>query len=176
MKKTGISFFTFITLLIGCSDFELFEGEAIRQYAGSVIDFSSQYTSGDWSAAQALGEQDVFPIYADNENAWSPATEDTNRDYLILGFNTPQTVKKIEVYETWYPGAIDTVYLRDSKSEKWIIVYSKSAKTDLPEEARIFTIHLIETPYFADAIRLAVNNPAVGGWNEIDAVAITGQK
>jgi hypothetical protein len=35
---------------------------------------------------------------------------------------------------------------------------------------------MLETPFFADAIRIAINSPKVEGWNEIDAVAITGQR
>ncbi|MBL7875717.1 MAG: hypothetical protein JNL53_08635 [Cyclobacteriaceae bacterium] len=158
-----------------CSDFEPFEGIKISQYASKVIRFSSQYTSTSWSASQALGEPDTYPKYGDFTTAWASLTEDEKREYLELGFDTLQTVKKIEIYETWNPGAIDSIYLRDASSKKWTVVYSKSIK-NLPGTSRIFTIQLIETPYFVDAIRLAINSKEAKGWNEIDAVAITGQR
>ncbi|MBX2966209.1 MAG: hypothetical protein KF845_08705 [Cyclobacteriaceae bacterium] len=182
MKKVAIFFFI-IPLLFTCSEYEEFNGVPIRQYAGSVIDFSSQYTTGDWSAAKALGKEDVYDEskhkngYGDNINAWSSLTADGQREYLVLGFDTLQTVQIVEVYETWYPGAIDTVYIRNTQTQKWEIVYSKPASTDLPDTARVFRFFLpLETTYLADAIRLAINSPAVEGWNEIDAVAITGQR
>ncbi|MBN8652802.1 MAG: hypothetical protein J0L67_15320 [Cytophagales bacterium] len=176
MKRTGITSLIIISLLIGCSDFEPFEGEKITQFASSVIDFSSQYHISNWHAIKSIGEPDLYPTYGDLPGAWASATPDNQREFLVLGFTEPQTVKKIEIYETYSPGAIDTIYLLDVNSEKWKIVYAKPAQTGLPAEARIFTIHLIETQYMANAIRLAINSPAVASWNEIDAVAITGQK
>lgn len=176
MKNTGIITLVLITNLIGCSDFEPFKGEKITQYASSVIGFSSQYSSGGWSANRALGEENIYPLYGDFSGAWASFTTDSQREFLILGFEESQTVKKIEIFETFNPGAIDTIFLRNSATQKWVTVYAHKALPDLPATARIFSIHLIETRYKADAIRLAINSPAVAGWNEIDAVAITGQK
>lgn len=176
-----------IVLIFTTGCFEVFEftGVPIRQYADQVISFSSQYNlsnPGYWYATQALGRENVYPNYQDSRNAWSPLTADGQREYLVLGFDTIQTVITIQIYETWYPGSIDTVYLRNADTGKWKLIYSKPAETDLPEEARIKSIFLVETPYLVDAIRLAINSPAVSsdpsisGWNEIDAIAITGQR
>ncbi|MBX2894057.1 MAG: hypothetical protein KF763_01350 [Cyclobacteriaceae bacterium] len=176
MKRGLVFYSSFLFLLIGCSDFEPFKGEKVSQFASSVIAFSSQWTTTAWSAQRALGPNNVNAGAGSNENAWSSLTADGQREFLVLGFTEPQTVKKIEIYENAFPGAIDTVYLRNSSTSKWIIVYSKPAQTNLGEDGRIFSIHLIETPYKANAIRLAINSPAVKDWNEIDAVSITGQK
>lgn len=181
MKKVTLLLFI-SSFFIKCSNVEEFDGVTSQQYADFVIDYSSQYTSGNWSAARALGKEKVYDKskpqngYGDNPNAWSSATENSQREYLVLGFDTLQTVHTIEVYETWYPGAIDTVYLRNASTQQWEKVYAKPARTDLPEEARIFAIYLRETTYLADAIRLAINSPEVDGWNEIDAVKISGQR
>jgi len=175
MKKTLLLLFIGSAIL-KCSNVDEFNGVPFRQYADFVIDFSSQYTTTNWSANQVLGKENVFPIYDDDSRAWSPATLDGQREYLVLGFDTLQTVHTIEIYETWYPGAIDTVYLRNANTQEWQRVYSKPVILDLPEEARIFTIYMRETTYLIDAIRLAINNPEVNGWNEIDAVAIGGQR
>jgi len=171
-----LSLFIFVLLLSGCSDFEEFEGVKIRQYATKVIRYSSQYSNTSWAATRALGKENVYPIYGDNTHAWASLTDDDQREFLELGFDTLQTVKTIQLYETWNPGAVDSLYLRDASSKKWNLVYSKPAAKDLPEKSRIFSIYIIETPYFADAIRIAINSPAVASWNEIDAVAITGQR
>lgn len=162
---------------VTCSDYTPIDGEPIRQYASSVIRFSSQYSASDWSATQALGPENVFPQYGDWPQAWAAATADGQREFLELGFEAPQTVQVIEIFETYNPGAIDTVYLRRPGSNRWEIVYARPARTDLPRAARNFTIFLpVETDYLINAIRLAVNSPAVPGWNEIDAVALKGQR
>jgi hypothetical protein len=162
--------------LARCSDFEPFEGIKISQYASKVIRYSSQFTATSWSANKALGKPDTYPKYGDFTTTWASFTEDEKREFLELGFDTLQTVKKIEIYETYNPGAIDSIYLRDASSKKWNVVYSKPSIKNLPASSRIFTIQLIETTYFADAIRLAINSKEVDGWNEIDAVSITGQR
>ncbi|MBN8578325.1 MAG: hypothetical protein J0L66_15375 [Cytophagales bacterium] len=174
MKHTGV---VLIIICLGaCTDFEPFKGEKVKQYASSVIAFSSQYSTTNWAATRALGEENVYPTHDDLPNAWASLTADGQREFLVLGFSEQQTVKKIEIFETYNPGAIDTVLLRNAATQKWVTVYSKPAATDLPKQSRILAIHLIETTFMADAIRMAINSAAVDGWNEIDAVAITGQK
>jgi hypothetical protein len=176
MKR--IVFFFFITLLFStCSEVEFLKGVPIRQYASEVIDFSSHYTNlPHYTAYEALGEENVFPNYGDLEFSWAPLTQDNQREFIVLGFETPQTIHTIEIYETYNPGAIDTVFVRNEGTGEWRKVYSKPARTDLPLESRVFAIYFQETTFLVDAIRLALNSPAVPGWNEIDAVAIGGQR
>jgi hypothetical protein len=174
--KSRLSTLILFILLVGCSDFDPFEGIAIRQYATKVIRFSSQFTSNNWSANKALGKENVYPNYGDISEAWASVLQDDEREFLELGFDTIQTVRTVQIFETYNPGAIDTVYLRDSSSKKWTKIYSKPAVTTLEKKSRIFTIQMLETTFFADAIRIAINSKAVSGWNEIDAVAITGQR
>ncbi len=173
-----VKFILFLLLIFSGSCYELtvLEGEPIRQYASQVIAFSSQYTASNWSANRALGKENVYPKYGDNSNAWASLTQNGQREFLVLGFATPQTAKTIEIYETFNPGAIDTVYLRNADNGSWIKVYSKPAITDLPEQSRIFSIFLEEPTFYTDAVRLAINSPEVEGWNEIDALAITGKR
>lgn len=159
-----------------CVELIEFNGVPIRQYATSVVAFSSQYSPTAWSAAQAIGKQNVYPAYGDINKAWASKIPDESREFLVLGLDTPQTAKTIEIYETFNPGAVDSVFLRKVDSGEWIKVYSKPAIVDLPKEARVFSIFLTEATFLVDAIRIAINEPAIEGWNEIDAVAITGQR
>lgn len=149
-------------------------GEPIRQYADFVIAYSSQWTPTNWSASRALGPENVYPDYGTNVNAWASLTADGQREFLVLGFDTTQLVTLIEIFETRSPGAIDTVYLRSRG--RWVEVYTGTAEEpDVPDEARIFTVPVSPPVYEVDAIRIAINSPAIAGWNEIDAVAITGR-
>lgn len=176
MRKVAYTLFTLVCL-IQCSEFEVIDGIQFRQYADSVIDFSSQYSSGNWSANRALGKENVYPNYGDIPNAWASQYADTKREYLVLGIDTLQTIRIIEIYETLNPGAVDTVYIRNANTQTWERIYSKPTITNLPTVARKFTIFMaLETTYMVDAIRIAINSPEVPGWNEIDAVALTGQR
>jgi len=175
MKKTLLLLFI-STIILKCSTVEEFKGVKIRQYASSVLSFSSQWSSTNWSASKITGEEDVYPDYGDISNSWATATADGQREFIIVGFEPHQTIHTIEIFETYNPGAIDTVYIRNAGTGKWQKIYSKSALTDLPKESRIFSIYIRETTYLVDAVRLALNSPAVEGWNEIDAVAISGQQ
>lgn len=175
MKR--ILFFFFIVLLFSaCSEVEFLNGVPIRQYASVVLDFSSQRSTTSWSANRMLGKENVFPNYGDISNAWASSSADNQREYIVIGFDTLQTIHTIEIYETFNPGSIDTVSIRNESTQDWEIVYSKPVQTDLPEESRIFTIYFRETTYLVDAVRLALNSPEVSGRNEIDAVAIGGQR
>lgn len=178
MRKFGYVLLILISL-IRCSEFEVIDGIQFRQYADVVINFSSEYnpSPASYSTSRVLGKENVYPNYGDSGNAWASDTDDDIREFLVLGFDTVQTVKIIEIYETMKPGAIDTVYIRNANTQTWERVYSKPAITNLPDVARKFTIFLaLETTYLVDAIRIAINSPAVPYWNEIDAVAITGQR
>ena len=124
-----------------------------------------------------MGPPNVYPIYDDIEEAWTTESREIGRQYLVLGYDTIQTVSKIEVYETYNPGSIDTVYLRDAATQKWNKVYTGTAAPTSTTEAKIFTVTLPkETTYFVDALRLAIDSDMVYDWIEIDAVAITGKR
>jgi hypothetical protein len=179
MKKIfGLIVISIALLVSGCGeDDPAFIG--FSQYADEVLGFSSEYNASpdSWSAFQLLGAPNVYPGYDDIEEAWT--TEDTQlgRQYLVLGFDTIQTVSKIEIYETYNPGAIDTVYLRNASTQAWDKVYTGSATPTGVDEARIFTVTLSKpTTYFVDAIRLAIDSDMVDDWIEIDAIAISGKR
>ena len=143
----------------------------VNQFASSVIAYSSQYSAPNWAAAQALGVPNTYPAYGDINTAWASLAGDSQREFLELGFTTPQPVSTIKIYETYNPGAIDTVYLRDASTGVWNSIYATTASVGTAI-ANILTINIATTLYNVDAIRIAVNSPAVPGWNEIDAVSI----
>ena len=144
---------------------------AQSQYASSVIAFSSEYpTAPAYGSVQILGAPDVS-AYGDNANAWTNADADNQREFIVVGFTTPLPVSVIKIYETYTPGAIDTVYLRDASTGIWNTVYTATAAAT-PPILTILTINIATTPYNVDALRIATNSPVVLGWNEIDAVEI----
>jgi hypothetical protein len=141
------------------------------RWATSVIGFSSQYSSPGYGAVQTLGEPNVFPNYGDDTKAWSPRTENGQREHLVLGYNDPIPVAGVAIFETYYPGAVDKVLLRDAATGDWVEVWSGTAAAK-PEEARVFLVSFAKTAFLVDAVRIELDSPNVPGWHEIDAVAI----
>ncbi|MBZ0199224.1 MAG: hypothetical protein K8H86_05100 [Ignavibacteriaceae bacterium] len=143
-----------------------------KRYADTVIRFSSQYGSGSWSANQILGSPNVYPAYGDNASAWTFSTQDGQREWIELKFNNPAPISSIGIYETFNPGAVDTIYVKNPLNGLWDMVWSGTAAF-AGAQSRIFIVDFPLTVYSVSEIRLAINSPAVGGWNEYDAVEIS---
>ena len=141
------------------------------RWASRVLGFSSQYTTGGWSAAQALGQPDTYPLYGDFQWAWATAVTDDPNEYLELGFDPPAPVSSVSIYETFNPGAVSKVSVRNPNTGLWVQVWSGVA-APAPAVARIFTVTFPQTSFPVDAVRLDLDSQLVPDWNEIDAVRI----
>ena len=148
----------------------------ITQFGDSVIEFSSEYRAspGSWSAIQATGSPDTYPEYGDKVTAWASQFSDSSDEFISIAFDTIQYVEQINIYETYNPGAVTAVSLRDASNGNWVPVYIGDVELDLPSESRIMVINIERTSFEADAVKLDIASTQVSGWNEIDAVAIIG--
>ena len=140
-------------------------------WASSVLGFSTQYRPLDWSAAQVLGAPDTYPAYGDIPSAWASVTPDGQAEYIELGFHAPVPIMSVFIYETYGPGAVNKVSVRNSTSMQWVEVWSGTA-SPAPPVARIFNVTFPLTAFPVDGVRLDVDSPAVPDWNEIDAVGL----
>ncbi|MGN6417748.1 MAG: T9SS type A sorting domain-containing protein [Pseudobacter sp.] len=140
------------------------------RYATGVVNFSSQYSTTGWSAEQTLGAPNTVGC-GDVSTSWASASSDGRREFLELSFDNPAPVNRIFIYETLSPGAIDTVYVFNPNTQAYEKVYeaTAAASTLCPQ---VFTINFALTSFPVDRIRIAINSPAVAGYNEIDAAAI----
>lgn len=139
-------------------------------YADSVISFSSQYSAFNWSANQTLGYPNAYPSYGDIITAWAHSTADGQREFIELNFNNPMPIDSIWIYETWYGGSVDTIYVLNPTTSNWEVVYSGAVAP--VTSASIFKVGFPMTTFNVSTIRIAMDSPSVFGWNEIDAVAI----
>ncbi|MBK7999920.1 MAG: hypothetical protein IPK15_14690 [Verrucomicrobia bacterium] len=142
------------------------------RWAVRVLGFSSEYDSNFWSAAKALGTPDTYPAYGDITNAWASITSDVQREFLELGYDQPEPINAVSIYETLGPGAVDKISVRNANTGLWHEAWSGTA-APAGETSRIFTVTFPMTPFPVDAIRIDINSPAVTGWNEIDAVSVS---
>ncbi len=145
--------------------------EPPKRYATSVVDFSSEYSIDLWNAAQILGAPNVYPSHGDIPSAWASLDPDNSREHITIGFNDPQPINFIDIYQTYNPGAIDTVYVKNPNTGLYEIVYTTTAAPQAPASS-ILHVTFPTTSFNVSEIRIALNSGAVPDWNELDAVAI----
>ena len=142
-----------------------------ERFADTVFSFSSEFGTGAWSANQILGQPNVYPQYGDYQNAWATATADNQREFIELGFANPAPINGVRIYETFSPGAVDTIYIMNPNTNLWEVVFATTASPAQPN-ANILEVQFPLTSFPVGKIRIAINSPAVSNFNEIDAVSI----
>ncbi|MFN8166740.1 MAG: T9SS type A sorting domain-containing protein [Bacteroidia bacterium] len=142
-----------------------------QRWASEVIAYSTQYDYPDWAAIQILGEPDVYPGYGDIELSWSPAGQDEPSQFLELGFSYPIPINFVDIFETFGPGTVDSIYVMNPGTGLYELVYS-----DVPEVCgdSAFVLHATfpMTSFPVSQIRIHMDMSAVPGWNDFDAVRI----
>ena len=141
------------------------------RFADSVISFSSQKGDKDYSAQQALGAPNVFPDSAASAKSWTSTTPDLQREFISLSFPTAAPINYIDIYENYNPGAVDTVYAKNPGTGLYDVLFFGTAQSIASPSRKNHIIFPITT-YNVSEIRIAINSPAVAGFNFIDAVAI----
>ncbi len=171
--------FALLTLITSCGKNLLIDNDmvALSQYADGVIDISSEYSAapGPWSSFVVLGAPDTYPEYGDIQTAWAPKTRDGGIEFLTLSIDTAQYVNQIDVYETFNPGAVTSISVRNAENGSWSPVYTGDVEKNLAEKARIMKVDFPQTSYPVDAVKITMASDQVLGWNEIDAVKVIGQ-
>lgn len=146
---------------------------AQETYASTVINFSSQYTTTSWSASKLIGAPDTYPSYGDIPTSWASASPDNQREHFTLGFGAGIQATHIGIFETYNPGAVDSIYVKYGNSSTFTLVWSATAAP--AGSVRLLDVTIPANALPVTAVRVALNSPLVSGWNEIDAVAISDQ-
>jgi hypothetical protein len=143
-------------------------------YADSVIAFSSQYSSSDWSAAQALGAPNTN-AYGDIPTAWAALNTDgpPNPEFITLGYSTPIFADGVTVWETNANGFVTQIDLLDT-SNVFHTVFA-GADPSLPGTPVGFTVTFASTAYEVKGVKVFVDPlSTIADWEEIDAVGLNG--
>ncbi|MCI4430956.1 MAG: VCBS domain-containing protein, partial [Burkholderiales bacterium] len=127
---------------------ELVDG-VVSRYANSVIAFSSQYSTSDWSADQLLGPPDTIK-YGDIETAWAPLPRNGTQEFVAVGFATPVYANQVVVRETWGNGFVRQVDLLDVNN----VLHTVWTGSDpsLPGSPVNFTIDFASTDYLVQGV------------------------
>ena len=154
----------------GSVDLTAVSGNVNVRWATSVISFSTEWDSVEWGAIQTLGEPDVYPNYGDLENAWSPSEHD-EQEFLELGFSHPIPINFIDIYETFGPDFVDSVFVKNPNTGLYETVYTASPQYN-GDSAQILHITFPMTLFPVSEVMISMDMSAVAGWNEVDAVSI----
>jgi len=139
-------------------------------WADKVINYSSQRTKGSWSAKNILGKPNLFPQGGKGVAAWTSQTTETKDEFLELGFAKAIKIKQILIFESYNPGSISTVIIKDLNNKEHIIY--NTIPIPYSKNKRILKIKLPENEIISNSVKIIIKNKKVWGYNYIDAVGI----
>jgi hypothetical protein len=139
-------------------------------WASSVIDFSTQYTENAWSANQIVGAPDVYPAYGDHNKAWASRGADDREEFIEVGFERPERVSGVEIYETFNPGAIDKIELITVKGRRIEVSIGGGPPAPGVSAHSVFDVRCTQDPIAS--VRVHLDSQRVSGWNELDAIGV----
>ncbi|MBX9806547.1 MAG: hypothetical protein K2X95_01990 [Flavobacteriaceae bacterium] len=112
--------------------FSLFSIEAQQvQWAKKVIKFSSDLGGKQNGVKRILGKPDCFPQGGASGNAWIPKNALDGKEVVEVGFEKPQTVKQIAIFENLNAGCVVKIGV-DTGSGKYETVWSRKVGWQTP--------------------------------------------
>ncbi|KAK3589577.1 hypothetical protein CHS0354_043031 [Potamilus streckersoni] len=176
------------------------------QFAKEVIDFSSQYgteTSISYTARNLAGGANIFPSYGDFTQAcvfrtygpwWKKAPsarkpfERTPKtflsdDYIEITFATKVYPIKLDIYETYNPGAIVRILACDMNVGtdvdtglsvcQWVTLW-QGRPEESTRQSRIFSPPLKQCPFPTELLRLELCHDLAPYYTDLDCVQLHG--
>lgn len=144
--------------------------EVFTQWA-SAAEASSQFGYPDWSARRATGAPEIATC-SDDPRAWSSA-RGGGLQWLLLTFAQPVYATEVTIHQTFGRGAISKVLLvavDGTTEEIWA-----GADSDSPCPG-VLSIAVPRTAYRVAKVRIELDESRTGFWNQIDAVALVGER
>jgi WD40-like Beta Propeller Repeat len=94
------------------------------QWANKLIKFSSDLGGKQHGIKRILGKPDVYPQGGSSPNAWTPKKALDGYEWVEVGFEKPQTVKQVAIFENLNAGCVVSVAVDDG-SGKYKRVWSR---------------------------------------------------
>lgn len=104
--------------------FSFFSFSQQVQFASKVIKFSSDLGGKQNGIKRILGKPDAFPQGGTSANAWTPKKALDGKEIVEVGFEMPQTVKQIAVFENLNTGCVTRILI-DNGSGKYETVWTR---------------------------------------------------
>ena len=144
--------------------------QVFTQWAAAA-EASSQFGYPDWSARRATGAPEIITC-SDDPRAWASA-RGGGLQWLLLTFSQPVYATEVAIHQTFGRGAISKVLLvavDGTTEEIWA-----GADSDSPCPG-VLSISIPRTAYRVAKVRIELDESRTDFWNEIDAVALIGER
>ena len=142
----------------------------VVQWATKVIEFSSELTSVQYAAEQALGKPNVLPATGQNPSAWTP-DKPKRAEFIKLGYANPISIQQIAIAESYNPGSLFKVYTYDEAGKEYLV--HTFNPMSIPLKGRMLNVFVEKTAYKVAAVKLEFDGKALPDYFSLDAVAIS---
>jgi hypothetical protein len=139
------------------------------QWASSVVSVTSEYSTPDWSAAQATGAPNTYPQSGDLVTAWATLMAESPNESITLGFAPAATGSMVWIFLTHHPDAVKTVTVGTQAADT--VVYQAPNPTSVGDCAYVLGVPTNTTDPITH-VKIDLASELVSGWNEIDAVGV----
>ncbi len=143
------------------------------QWASKVLEFSSELTPVQYSAAQILKKPNVLPGGGENPNAWTPG-KPGKEEFIKVGFDNPTKIQQIAIAESYNPSAVYQVFTYDKDNKEYLI--NTFTPRPVGVKSRFLNVFFERTSYDVHAIKIVLDGRAVPGYTSIDAIGISDSK
>lgn len=133
------------------------------------VQTSPNNIGNSWSIRQLLGRPDT-PGPGDQSTAWASASQDGQKEWLVVEFPTAIRLAKVEIVETYNPGAVSKIASVDMSGREKVIWTGKDPTPTSAAMGR--SLISIKNSVRTRRIKIFIDSDKVPGWNEVDAVAI----
>jgi hypothetical protein len=138
-----------------------------QRLAGEL--YRIQHPSSGWGAEHATGPPNTAGP-GDISTAWASATQDDQKEWLVLEYDQSVVPTAVLVHETYNPGAVVKV----SHYPKWgreKVLWEGTDPTPPSMGMGVSRLPVTDNVN-TRRIKIYIDSPAVPGWNEIDAVGL----
>lgn len=160
-----------LTILLICLSF----GSMAQKihWASEVLDFSSELSSDEYAAKQALGKPNAILEGGDNPTAWMPSRPN-KIESITVGFKKAIRIEQIVIAESYNPSGVFEIYLYDKDKNEHLVHTFEPRPVDL--KSRLLHIRIEKTRYPVHAMRLVVDGRKVPGYIGIDAIGVSSSR
>ncbi|MFV1958554.1 MAG: hypothetical protein ACC662_03980 [Planctomycetota bacterium] len=137
----------------------------------ALVQAAARLKGSFWSPAQATGEPDTL-AGGDLMTAWAAERGDMGEVWLELDFERAVLPDGIRIHETFNPGAVARVEAKRADGGGYEVLWEGTAPTS--RAPRWFEPPLLRATGPTRTIRVLLDTDRIPGWNEIDAVELTG--
>ena len=141
----------------------------IAESSGPIIHLGSSEQIGgpaDSACQPAEDQEEVF-----DGLAWHPATPDRGTEWIEGLFGQPVHATAVEVHESFNPGAITRILVRNLDGQLHEVWSGEDLNTTCPSVLRV-DFEPLDFP--TNRIRVELNTTLVPGFNQIDAIKLIG--